>query len=106
VPVGIAAGWVAACATSAVLALQWLLAGEGGTRAPLTYVVAAVVMGVLLRRIGRFRWWTWAAFPVPVAFFVLVFARSIWCTYVRRVVVWRGRRIPLLDATPTTDPGQ
>ena len=30
----------------------------------------------ILRRIGSFRWWTWALFPVPLLAFDVIFARS------------------------------
>jgi 4,4'-diaponeurosporenoate glycosyltransferase len=49
----------------------------------------------LLRRIGSFRWWTWALFPAPLLAFDLVFARSAALTLVRRSVRWRGREVDL-----------
>ena len=51
-----------------------------------------------LRRLGRFSWWTWVVFPVPLCFFVGVFARSAWASRVRGVVRWRGRSIPVRSA--------
>ena len=47
----------------------------------------------MLRRVGSFRWWTWALFPVPLLAFSLLFARSVLLTSVRREVTWRGRPI-------------
>ena len=47
----------------------------------------------LLRRIGSFRWWTWALFPAPLLAFDVVFARSAALTVVRRSVRWRGREV-------------
>jgi 4,4'-diaponeurosporenoate glycosyltransferase len=35
------------------------------------------------------------AFPVTTVFFVAMFVRSAWCTFVRRRVSWRGRAIDL-----------
>ena len=32
-------------------------------------------------------------YPIPLAFFVGVFLRSAYLTYVRREVAWRGRRV-------------
>jgi 4,4'-diaponeurosporenoate glycosyltransferase len=49
----------------------------------------------VLRRIGSFRWWTWAVFPAPLLAFDALFARSAVLTVVRRSVRWRGREVPL-----------
>lgn len=48
-----------------------------------------------LRRIGSFRWWTWALFPLPLAVFGLVFVRSLVLTHVLGTVPWRGRDVAL-----------
>jgi len=45
----------------------------------------------LLRRIGRFSWWTWAALPVSLGAFMVLSAWSAWLTWVRGSVTWRGR---------------
>jgi 4,4'-diaponeurosporenoate glycosyltransferase len=64
--------------------------------APAAALYAAYVaqLLVLFRRVGRFSPLTAILFPVPLAFFVGVFARSAVLTFVRREVRWRGRRIP------------
>ena len=49
----------------------------------------------MLRRLGSFRWWTWALFPVPLLAFDAIFVRSIAHTVVRRSVRWRGRDVRL-----------
>ena len=49
----------------------------------------------ILRRIGSFRWWTWALFPVCLLAFDVIFARSAALTLVRRSVRWRGRDVDL-----------
>ncbi|WP_395691300.1 glycosyltransferase [Nocardioides sp.] len=59
------------------------------------WVVVAGQLGWLLHRLGSFRWWTWALFPVPLVFFDLVFVRSLVRTGVRRSVRWRGREVRL-----------
>jgi 4,4'-diaponeurosporenoate glycosyltransferase len=51
----------------------------------------------MLRRLGSFRWWTWAVFPVPLAAFDLIFARSAVWTVVHRSVRWRGRDVEVRD---------
>jgi 4,4'-diaponeurosporenoate glycosyltransferase len=58
-------------------------------------VLAAVQLGLILRRAGSFRWWTWAVFPVPLLAFDVVFALSAAQTAVRRSVRWRGRDVDL-----------
>lgn len=57
----------------------------------------------ILRRIGSFRWWTWALFPVPLLAFDVLFARSAALTAVRRSVPWRGREVDLRRRGSTED---
>lgn len=57
------------------------------------YSAYVIQLAVLLRRVGRFGWLTAALFPIPLAFFLLVFLRSALLTFVRREVRWRGRAI-------------
>jgi 4,4'-diaponeurosporenoate glycosyltransferase len=59
------------------------------------WVVVAVQLRSVLRRLGSFRWWAWLLFPVPLVAFDLVFARSAVRTVVRRSVRWRGREVRL-----------
>jgi 4,4'-diaponeurosporenoate glycosyltransferase len=59
------------------------------------YVAYAAQLGWMLRRVGRFGWATAAAYPVPLAFFLAVFARSVALTKIRRQVTWRGRAVPI-----------
>jgi len=47
----------------------------------------------MLRRIGSFGPVTALAFPLPLAFFHAVFARSLWLAKVRGSVTWRGRQV-------------
>jgi 4,4'-diaponeurosporenoate glycosyltransferase len=98
-----AALWVGAhhaVAVGAVLALLEALTGRGAslTWGPpavwaVAWIGAAVQLRSILRRIGSFRWWTWALFPVPLVAFDLLFARSAALTVVRRSVRWRGREV-------------
>ena len=62
---------------------------------PVAYAVVAAEMRRHLRRIGTFRWWTWALFPLPLLAFGLIFARSLVLTRVLRSVRWKGRAVPL-----------
>jgi hypothetical protein len=88
-----------AAAVVAVVA-AFVVAGGAVTHRdlPAAAAYAAIAVGArgALRRLGRFRWWAWALYPLPLLFFVAVFTRSLWRTHVRRSVSWRGRTIPLL----------
>lgn len=97
--------WVSAHHAVAVGAGLAVVEAATGWGAPLTYgdpllwaVAWAGVAGQLwwvLRRIGSFRWWTWALFPVCLIAFDVVFARSVVHTLLRRSVRWRGRDVAL-----------
>jgi 4,4'-diaponeurosporenoate glycosyltransferase len=67
--------------------------------APVLYAAYAVQLAVQLRRVGRFSPFTAALYPIPLAFFVGVFLRSLFRTYVRRQVTWRGRTVPTRTRT-------
>jgi len=56
-----------------------------------TYLVCALQVGWLARRIGAFRWWTALWYPVPLVFFFVVFARS--ARRGGKQVTWKGRTI-------------
>lgn len=57
------------------------------------YVATALHLRLILTRLGSFRWWTWALFPLPLLAFDAVFARSIGATLLRGSVTWRGRPV-------------
>ncbi len=57
------------------------------------WVAYAAQLAWLGRRIGRFPAWSWALFPVPLAFFLVVFARSTLAVLLGREVTWKGRRL-------------
>ncbi|WP_051552167.1 glycosyltransferase [Nocardioides sp. URHA0020] len=100
-----AVAWVSAhhaVAVGALLALAGAVAGHRLSPAygapalwALAWVAVTWQLRSVLRRLGTFRWWTWALFPVPLLAFDLVFARSLLRTAVRRSVDWRGRDVPL-----------
>jgi 4,4'-diaponeurosporenoate glycosyltransferase len=85
-----AAAWVAAC----VGAVVDLVLDPSPLAAGL-YALAAFHVGWLGRRVGSFRWWSAALYPIPLAFFVAVFLRSAALTALGRPVAWRGRRVPV-----------
>ncbi|WP_457208828.1 glycosyltransferase, partial [Nocardioides sp. P5_C9_2] len=97
--------WVCAhhaVAVGATLALVEVATGRGASLThgdpalwALAWVGVAAQLRWILRRIGSFRWWTWAVFPVCLLAFDVIFARSAALTAVRRSVRWRGREVDL-----------
>lgn len=94
-----------AVAVGAFLALLVAVTGWGSAltwAGPVLWAAAWVVVAWQLRsvllRIGSFRWWTWALFPVALLAFDVIFARSVALTLVRRSVRWRGREVDLGSA--------
>jgi hypothetical protein len=96
--------WVSAhhaVAAGAVLSIVEAVSGVGALASghPLLWMVGWVALSwqlrSVLRRIGSFRWWTWALFPLPLLVFDALFARSAVLTVVRRSVQWRGRDVDL-----------
>lgn len=97
-----AAAWVACHFAVAAGALLTILSFVTGSRWPVTgpwllwavaWVGLALQLRSILRRIGSYRWWTWALFPVPLLAFGLLFTWSVFLTYGRGSVRWRGRTI-------------
>lgn len=66
------------------------------------YLAVVAQLAVLFRVVGRFGIVSAALVPVHLVVFGVVFARSVWCTVVRRRVRWRGRDLPIVadDAAP------
>lgn len=83
--------WLSGCISAA-----WYLgAGTiGPGPAAALYAAYAAQLAWMLARVGRFGAATPLAFPVPLAFFLVVFARSLVLTHVRGEVRWRGRAVP------------
>jgi 4,4'-diaponeurosporenoate glycosyltransferase len=104
-PTAAAVAWVAAhhaVAAGTGRALIRAVTGRAATRASghpalwlLAWAAVSWQLRSVLRRIGSFRWWTWALFPAPLLGFDVLFARSAALTLVRRSVRWRGREVPL-----------
>ena len=93
-----AVAWVATLAAVAWTGIRAVVGwAEGGGAPPLSVALAwtavAAQLWWMLRRLGSFRWWCAAAFPVPLAAFVALFARSVLLHALRRPVTWRGRRV-------------
>ena len=100
-----AVAWISAhhaVAVGAALALTEGVTGQHVVSAhglpamwALAWVVVAMQLRSVLRRLGSFSWWTWLLFPVPLLAFDVIFARSLARTVVRRSVRWRGRVVRL-----------
>lgn len=94
-----AAAWVATSAAVAFATMTGLGRWVGGGSVPWSALVGWAVVAAhlwwVVRRLGTFRWWTAAAFVVPLAAFMAIFARSALLTVVRRRVRWRGRTVVL-----------
>ena len=67
---------------------------------PAVYALFVGQLVWMFRRTGPFGLRTALVYPVLMAFFAVVFARSAWRTYVRRSVTWRGRAVPVGTARP------
>jgi 4,4'-diaponeurosporenoate glycosyltransferase len=76
-----------------VLLVAWIAGLLTAPWTPALYVLSVAQLAVLLRRVGRFSPFTALAYPIPLAFFLAVFVRSLVLTFVRREVRWRGRTV-------------
>jgi 4,4'-diaponeurosporenoate glycosyltransferase len=97
------AGWTRSLATGAwsapvwasLAVIAWIWALAAAPFVAWWAVVAAIVqVGVLARRAGRFSPFAALMYPVPLALFVVVSARSLWRRIARRDVIWKGRDVP------------
>jgi 4,4'-diaponeurosporenoate glycosyltransferase len=57
------------------------------------YVLAALQTLLFSRQIGTFRVFTSALFPIPLVFFFVIFARSVFRRATNRSTNWRGRNV-------------
>lgn len=92
----LAAAWISGCFGAMSVLLRsfssfpsGLLIGAG----LVVYALYAATIWRMLKGIGRFKWWASALFPLPLAFFALIVARSLILTCIFRRVSWRGRVI-------------
>ena len=92
-----AVAWVTGAITAAVRAgtgvAGWLAGGAVPALGIVAFVAVAAQLRSMLRRLGTFRLGTALAFPVPLAAFLALFARSLALTLVRGQVTWRTRRV-------------
>ncbi|MFN8017510.1 MAG: glycosyltransferase [Acidimicrobiales bacterium] len=90
--------WITAAA-SAFLSLPVVPGNRevGGVIGLALYLAFVVQLGALGRRAGSFGVVTAIAYPLPLAAFMALFARSAWRTRISRRVTWRGRSITFGD---------
>ena len=87
--------------TGLCVSVQLLVAAAFGATGPAVvlalaaYVAFGVQQLVFARRLTSAGPLVALAFPLTTVFFVAMFLRSAWCTFVRRRVSWRGRAIDL-----------
>jgi 4,4'-diaponeurosporenoate glycosyltransferase len=67
--------------------------GRRPGRATAIYGAFSLQMWWMLRRAGRFGAATWLLYPIPLATFVALFARSGAQLLLGRPARWRGRRL-------------
>jgi len=63
----------------------------------LTYLGYTIQIYWVLFRLGTFRFYTALFYPVSLIFFLLIFLWSLFLTFIRRRVRWKGTTIPLRD---------
>lgn len=90
--------WIAALAAVAVrlvvALIGWAVDGDAPWWSLAVYLVVAAHLGWLAGRVGRFRPTTVLLYPIPLALFFAIFARSMLLTAMRRPVRWSGRDVP------------
>jgi 4,4'-diaponeurosporenoate glycosyltransferase len=94
-PLILTVAWVWGCFSTCSSLIRAFVPGSGLPLLPWValYVLYAVQIFWMLRRIGKFRWWTSALYPVPLVIFAVIMAWSLVLTRVVRRVTWRGRRV-------------
>lgn len=78
--------------------LRWATGALSPEVAGAEYLATAAVFGLLARRVGGFRWSAVVFFIIPTLFFVAVFLRSVWKTFARGTVHWKGRDIEVTSS--------
>ncbi|WP_099520945.1 glycosyltransferase [Paenibacillus sp. BIHB 4019] len=92
--------WLAG-AVSAVILMLSSLKGQGeadywllGTGAA-SYAAYSLQLALWLRKTGSFKGWTALLYPLPLSLFMLFFAYSLFSTFIRRKVSWKGRVVSI-----------
>lgn len=95
---GFAAGAASTPKRTILLIAVWFSALIGAAIVPffhpwgnLLYLLFAMQLGWMLRRVGNFSWITALIYPVPLSFYLIVFIRSL--GRAGKDVRWKGRKI-------------
>jgi 4,4'-diaponeurosporenoate glycosyltransferase len=88
-------GWITGSFTSVVLLLMAAFAGSLSALAlsGILYLLFAFQIWFMLIRIGSFRFYTALLYPIPLLFYVAVFARSSMFVALKKKVSWKGRQM-------------
>jgi len=94
-PLILVVAWVWGCFSTFGSVIRVLVPGSGLPLLPwlALYILYAAEIYWMLGRVGKFRWWTSALYPVPLLFFGAIMAWSLVLTRLVRRVSWRGRRV-------------
>ncbi|WP_197479877.1 glycosyltransferase [Paenibacillus swuensis] len=71
----------------------------------LVYLLFAITLFKQMRSVGNFNVITAILFPIPVTGFILLFANSVFLTFFRRRVRWKGRTLNTNGKVAETYPG-
>jgi 4,4'-diaponeurosporenoate glycosyltransferase len=95
--------WVVGCVGVTRHLIQTAVAGSTPVMTLWTalYLCYALQIYWMLFRIGRFRFYTALLFPIPLLFFILVFARSTILIFLKKSVQWKGRSIDTTTRRPS-----
>jgi 4,4'-diaponeurosporenoate glycosyltransferase len=94
-PLILTVAWVWGCFSTFASVIRALVPGSRLPFLPwlALYVLYAAEIYWMLWRVGKFRWWTAALYPLPLCFFAAIMAWSLVLTRLVRRVTWRGRRV-------------
>lgn len=90
---GLIVAWVTGALGAFVRAVGLLFpstAAAGGCWLAICCLYALEIRWIL-RRIGRFRWWAWALYPLPMLFFCAIVLYSLFSVVIIGRVRWKGR---------------
>ncbi|MEX0768456.1 MAG: glycosyltransferase family 2 protein [Microthrixaceae bacterium] len=85
--------WITSLGSATAQLVETVLNAQHNLIGAALYLGFATQLAWMFHKVGNFGVLTAAVFPIHVVFFVGVFTWSLWRTYVRRSVTWRGRSI-------------
>ena len=85
--------WITSLGSATALLIEAAMSQHTVWIALVVYAAFAAQLAWMFRQVGNFGPMTALVFPILVAFFFCIFAWSIWKTYFRQSVTWRGRKI-------------